>query len=299
MGTWSCLGFAFSPGFPYHPPMADFETFAIAEYAGGAFTPREVGAIREVPLTIRLNGREVVTLLCTGKYPEYLTAGFLRSDGLLSRADQIAQLRVDDRGDCILAEVAASHDPFTGWTPGRTITSGGGRGLDPAPAPDAAPDTAMGMGQDAGRQERPGLLLAGRTRVTPDQILALAAELRARSTLYRATRGCHNSSLCLPGEMLLFREDIGRHNAIDILSGQCLLEGIDTSDKLIVTTGRVASEILLKAARMGVPMLASVAVATAKAASLARDLDATLVGNVGEESFWVYHDPGRIAGFSA
>ena len=275
--------------------MADHEPFAIAEYAGGVFSPREVRAIREVPLTIRLNGREVVTLLCTGKYPEYLTAGFLRSDGFLSRADQITDLRVDDRGERILAEVAVSHDPFAGRTPGRTITSGGGRVLDPA----ADPDLGRNAGQDGGQEGGTGLRLAGRTQVTPSQILTLAAELHARSTLYRATRGCHNSSLCLPGEMLLFREDIGRHNAIDTLSGQCLLENIDTSDKLIVTTGRVASEILLKAARMGVPVLASVAVATARAAALARDLDATLVGNVGEDSFWVYHDPGRITGFPA
>jgi FdhD protein len=124
----------------------------------------------------------------------------------------------------------------------------------------------------------------------------LAGELKHRSTLYGRTRGCHNSSLCSPQEMLIFREDIGRHNAIDMIVGQCFLEGLDTSDKMIVSTGRVASEILLKTVRIGVSVLASTAVATSFSVELARKIGLTLIGNIKADSFWVYNDPGRIIG---
>jgi FdhD protein len=131
-------------------------------------------------------------------------------------------------------------------------------------------------------------------KVTPAQILALAAELKTRSTLYNRTRGCHNSSLCTPSEMLLFREDIGRHNAIDMIVGQCFLDSVATEDKMIVSTGRVASEILLKTVRIGVSLLASTAVATSFSVELARTIGLTLIGNIKADSFWVYNDPGRI-----
>ncbi len=257
--------------------------FTISEYSQGAFKDRDILAIREVPLTIRLNGREVVTLLCTGKHPEFLAVGFLKSDALLTRADQIVSVKIDDQGERILAEVQVSHDPWDGLTMERTITSGCGKG------------TNFGRNVATISQRR----LTSDLKVRPDQILALVAELRERSTLYRATRGCHNSTLCTPDTMLIFREDIGRHNAIDMIVGQCLLEGIDTRDKMIVSTGRVASEILLKVARIGVPVLASVAVATAFSASLARTVGLTLVGNVTTDSFWVYHDTGRIQGLGS
>jgi FdhD protein len=131
-------------------------------------------------------------------------------------------------------------------------------------------------------------------RVRPEQILALAEELHHRSALYGRTRGCHNSSLCTPDEMLLFREDIGRHNAIDMICGECFLNNISVDDKMIVTTGRVASEILLKVVRIGIPVLVSTAVATSFTVELARQTGITLVGNVREGRFWVYNDKGRV-----
>jgi FdhD protein len=97
--------------------------------------------------------------------------------------------------------------------------------------------------------------------------------------------------------MLLFREDIGRHNAIDMLCGQCFLDDVAVDDKMIVSTGRIASEILLKVVRIGVPVLASTAVATSFSVELARKTGITLIGNIRDDSFWVYNDNGRIVGF--
>ncbi|HBR06494.1 MAG TPA: formate dehydrogenase accessory sulfurtransferase FdhD [Desulfovibrio sp.] len=262
--------------------MIEAFSYEIEAFGPDGMTRQQIEAIREVPLTILLNGREVVTLLCTAKHPEYLAVGFCKSDALLTDPAQLKDLRVEDEGSRILAHVETSHDPFENRSIQRSITSGCGKGTN----------FERNVATISRRRIEAPL------NVAPEQILALAKELRARSTLYRRTRGCHNASLCVPGEMLLFREDIGRHNAIDMIVGQCFLEGIDTHDKMIVSTGRVASEILLKTARMGVPLLASTAVATSFSVELARRIGITLVGNIQEQGFWIYNAAGRIMGAS-
>ncbi|MGE4293152.1 MAG: formate dehydrogenase accessory sulfurtransferase FdhD [Desulfovibrio sp.] len=256
----------------------DSERYDILEYAAGRFSKTSVEAIREVPLTIRLNGREVVTLLCTGKHPEYLAVGFLKSDAFLSSPEQITDLEVREEDGRLLADVETCHDPWENRLMERSITSGCGKGTN--------------FGRNVQTISR--RWLHGNVRVRPAQLLALVEELHQRSDLYGRTRGCHNSSLCVPDEMLLFREDIGRHNAIDMLCGECFLNNISVEDKMIVTTGRVASEILLKVVRIGIPVLVSTAVATSFTVELARQTGITLVGNVRDGRFRVYNDQGRI-----
>lgn len=258
----------------------DSRNYEIHEYkAGFARTP--ITSIREVPLTITLNGKEVVTLLCTAKHPEYLAVGFLKSDAFISSPDQITDLTVREEGDRLLAEVDTCHDPWKDRIMERSITSGCGKG------------TNFGRNVQTISKRR----LGGDIQVEPEQVLKLANELHERSTLYNTTRGCHNSALCTPDEMLIFREDIGRHNAIDMICGQCFLDNISVDDKMIVSTGRIASEILLKVVRIGIPVLASTAVATSFSVELARKTGITLIGNIKNDSFWVYNDNGRIIGF--
>ncbi|MBI5519352.1 MAG: formate dehydrogenase accessory sulfurtransferase FdhD [Desulfovibrio sp.] len=259
--------------------MTDSFPYEIKEYTLHGNSPVAIQAIREVPLTIYLNGREVVTLLCTGKYPRHLAVGFLKSDALLTDPSQLVDVDITDEEARITARVTVSHDPWAdGRTIQRSITSGCGKGTN--------------FDRNVATISR--RRVTNDLKVTPAQILALAEELKRRSTLYGRTRGCHNSSLCTPGEMLLFREDIGRHNAIDMIVGECFLEGIPTEDKMIVSTGRVASEILLKTVRIGVSVMASTAVATSFSVELARKIGMTLIGNIKADSFWVYSDPGRI-----
>ncbi|MCJ2164538.1 MULTISPECIES: formate dehydrogenase accessory sulfurtransferase FdhD [unclassified Pseudodesulfovibrio] len=258
----------------------DSHDYEIYEYKG-RFARTPIKSIQEVPLTIMLNGREVVTLLCTAKHPEYLAIGFLKSDAFLSSPAQITDLTVRDEGDRLVAEVETCHDPWKDRVMERSITSGCGKGTN--------------FGRNVATVSK--RFLGGDIKVTPEQILAHAKELHERSTLYNATRGCHNSSLCTPDQMLLFREDIGRHNAIDMICGQCFLDDVAVDDKMIVSTGRIASEILLKVVRIGIPILASTAVATSFSVELARKTGITLIGNIKDDSFWVYNDCGRIIGF--
>ena len=212
--------------------------YDIHEYRRG-FSRKTISSIREVPLTIFLNGREVVTLLCTAKYPEYLAVGFLKSDAFISSPAQITDLTVRDEGDRLTAEVETCHDPWKDRIMERSITSGCGKGTN--------------FGRNVATISK--RTVGGDVHVSPEQILALAKELHERSTLYKTTRGCHNSSLCTP------------------------------------------EEILLKVVRIGVPVLASTAVATSFSVELARKTGITLIGNIRDDSFWVYNDNGRIIGF--
>ncbi|WP_243312427.1 formate dehydrogenase accessory sulfurtransferase FdhD [Fundidesulfovibrio agrisoli] len=256
--------------------MATDHPFDVLEYRDGVFRAARVRAIREVPLRMVVNGRELVRLMFTGAHPRFLAAGYLLSCGLIESARDIATLDVEEGPDALEARVALRNSQPRAHA--LSVTSGLGRVL-------------AGQGQRLRTQ-----LPLAKGWVDPAAVVRLAAELHARSDLYRLTRGCHNASLCSAGEMLLFRSDIGRHNAIDTLAGQCLLEGLPTGDKMVVSTGRVASEIVHKAVRAGIPVLASTAAATALAVESAREHGLTLIGNVDAGGFRVYSDPGRLAG---
>lgn len=260
--------------------MDDNFNYTVKEYSGGEFKEKKIKSILEIPLTINLNEREVVTLLTTARYPDYLAIGFLKSDAYIASREQITDLKITQYADRIIADVSTSHDPWEGRVLEYSITSGCGKGTN--------------FGRNVSTISK--RTINSELTVTPKQILTHANELHSRSTLYTKTRGCHNSSLCTPEEMLYFREDIGRHNAIDMIVGQCFLENVPTDGKMIVSTGRVASEILLKAVRIGVPVLASTAVATSFSVELARKIGITLIGNISKDSFWVYNDQGRISG---
>jgi len=255
-------------------------SYNVSEFIGSRFEDARVTAVQEVPLTIFLNGHEVITLLCTGKHPKYLALGFLKSDGLIADVKEVQQVRVSEETERIRVYVETSHDSFELPRLRRSITSGCGKGTNFEQNMETIAATSV----------------TAKLTISPQQILELASELQKRSTLYRTTRGCHNASLCTPQEMLIFREDIGRHNAIDMICGQCFLDGIPTKDKPIVTTGRIASEILLKALRLGVPILVSGSAATRLSIDLSRKTNITLVGLVWEGRMVVYNSGGRIAG---
>ncbi len=243
--------------------MKNVFTYSVAKFTAGCFRQIQVNAIQEVPLTIYLNGHEVVTLLCMGNHPKSLAAGFLKSDGLITDLKQLKDIRIENEPERLIARVETSHDPLKLQDLKRSITS---------------------------------TTVTAKLTVTPEQILGLVAELHERSTLYRATGGCHNASLATPEKILIFREDIGRHNAIDMICGQCFLDSIPTHDKLIVSTGRISSEILLKTIRLGVPILTAGSAATGFAIDLARKTNITLIGQARQERMIVYNHAGRIAG---
>lgn len=236
--------------------------------------------VREVPVTLYLNGREVVTLVCAGHHLEELAVGFFHGEGFLRTPDELASVRVDAAAGRV--DVTTKSEPHLAeqlWSK-RTVTSGCGKGSAFYHALDAL-------------LSRP---CRSNFRITPAQVLARVDEVNRLSETYRLTHGVHNTALAGADELLLFRDDIGRHNATDMIVGHVFLNAIPLDDKLLVTTGRLTSEILLKVARVGLPLLASRNAATSLSVELATKLNLTMIGYVRGGRFTVYSGAERIVG---
>ncbi|UCG11407.1 MAG: formate dehydrogenase accessory sulfurtransferase FdhD, partial [Deltaproteobacteria bacterium] len=234
--------------------------------------------VQEIPLTIFLNDREIVTLLCTGAHVESLAVGFLKSEGLLQNRKKIKSV-VADEGDQTVRVFTSENTEMAEQLFGkRTITSGCGKGTVFYNVLDSL-------------QSKP---LENQLTISAAQIRQLMAELQRRSELYRRSRGVHNCALATPEQILIFRTDIGRHNAVDMIFGECFLQGVRTDDKILVTTGRITSEILIKAAKMQIPVLISRSAATSLSLELAQSLNMAVIGYVRGGSILVYTGDGNL-----
>ena len=232
--------------------------------------------IKEAAYTLFVNDEEVVTQLCSPSNIEELATGFLCAEGFLSRREDLLGLTVNHRDGLIWAETSSPRPQ--GFLQ-RSITSCCGRGR------------ASFYFRNDTENIRP---VPGEIKVSAEQLRSLGHKMEASGELFRATGGTHGAALCLPGNIICFFEDVGRHNAVDKIFGYCLLNDIDRHDKLLVFTGRVSSEILLKVARMGIPLVASRSAPTHLALQLARELNVTIVGFMRKKLMNVYTCPERI-----
>ena len=233
--------------------------------------------VREFPLTIILNHQELVTLLCSPTSLKYLAIGFLASEGLLKSKDEIKKIIVDDRRGVVRVETKkdfASELLFK-----RLITSGCGRGASFYSAADTQ-----------GR-----LKVESQIGISAPEVFALAKEFQHHSQVFRTTGGVHSAALCDTKGILIFSEDIGRHNAIDKIFGECLLRDIPTDDRIIITSGRISSEILLKIAKRNIPILISKSAPTSLGLRLASESGVTLIGFARGQKMNVYANGWRIA----
>jgi FdhD protein len=224
----------------------------------------------ETALTLYVNRRELVTIQCTPNKMKYLVLGFLFTEGIISSADEVTSMRVcDDESE---ADVRLRNAEYEFPTV-RTLTSGCGGGV---------------AFQAKGEKVDSGLV------VTPAQVLSLMKQFHKRMELYPLCGGIHASALADTVNLLVMSEDIGRHNTLDKIVGECLLKGIPTRGKLLLTTGRVSSEMLRKAARMQAPILVSRTSPTGRAISIARELGVSLVGYARGSHLAVYAHPERL-----
>jgi len=232
----------------------------------------------EFPLTIILDNQELVTLLCTPIDLNYLAIGFLSSEGLIENKEEIKKIIVDDRRGVVRVETQGDKGVARELLFKRFITSGCGRGASFYSAADTASQAKVGSVM----------------RISPGEVFALAREFQLSSQIYRATHGVHSAALCDTKNILLFAEDIGRHNAIDKIFGQCLVEDIPLDDRVVITSGRMSSEIVLKVARRNIPIVISKAAPTDMAVDLAARLGVTLIGFVRGKKMNVYTDGWRV-----
>ncbi len=224
----------------------------------------------EKELTIYVNRRELVTIQCTPSKLNCLVLGFLYSEGVISGIGDVASMRVcDDESEADVRLVDEEYE----MPKGRTLTSGCGGGI------------AFKV-----RVRKVDSELV----VTPEGVLTLMKQFLKRMELYKLCGGVHASALADAGKLLLMSEDIGRHNALDKIQGECLLKGLSAWDKLLLGTGRVSSEMLMKAARMRVPIVVTRTSPTGRAVHLARELGIALVGYARGNQLTVYSHPERL-----
>ena len=257
--------------------MDNVEKFPVQRIDHEGKIDTEAEVIKEIPLTIILNDRELVTLLCSPVNLKYLAIGFLFSEGFLNNKDEIKKVMVDDQRGVVRVETFVDKGAESEVAFKRLITSGCGRGASfysAADATDRKVDSQMKM--------------------SPDEIFALVKEFQHSSKVYLATHGAHSCALCDNRKILVFSEDIGRHNAVDKIFGECILNDIPTRDRLLITSGRVSSEILHKVAKREVPILISISVPTSLGVRLASDLGITLIGFVRGRKMNVYTHGWRV-----
>ncbi|MFC1957983.1 formate dehydrogenase accessory sulfurtransferase FdhD [Chloroflexota bacterium] len=234
---------------------------------------------REFPLTILLNNQELVTLLCSPKDLNYLAIGFLFSEGLLSNKDEIKKITVDDQRGMVRVETKEDKTSSVNELVfKRFITSGCGRGASFYSAADAQNQTKV----------------ESQTQVSTREVFSLIIDFQHSSQVYRATGGVHSAALCDTEHIVIFNEDIGRHNAIDKIFGECILKDIVTDGRLVITSGRISSEILLKVARRNIPIIISKSAPTDLAVKLANDLGISLLGFVRGKRMNAYTNDWRI-----
>ena len=234
--------------------------------------------IKELPLTIILNNRELVTLLCSPTGLKYLAIGFLFSEALLQGKDEIKKVTVNERRGMVYVETEEEKKYTDELLFKRLITSGCGRGIAFYRAADAQGKVKV----------------ESQMKISTPAIFTLAKDFQRRSRVYKTTGGVHSAALCDTQSMLVFSEDIGRHNAIDKVFGECILRDIPMSDRLVITSGRISSEIVLKVAKRGIPILVSKAAPTNMGVRLATELGVTLIGFVRGERMNVYANGWRV-----
>jgi FdhD protein len=246
---------------------------------GGAWERVDSGVPHEEVLSIYVNGFELVTLMCTPVQQQALALGFLANEGLIAGMDEVRVVHLCARGTCVDVWLSHAIQRPSRWI----VTAGCGGGLTSDPA-----------GLDASGLPRQVAALNAEVRVTPAQVHELMRQLHGAGELYRSARGVHTSALSDGERLLLVAEDVGRHNTLDKLRGLALMGGVETRDRVLLSSGRVSSEMLVKAAMMGVPVVASRTSPTSLSVALARAWGITLIGYVRQDRMNVYAGAERL-----
>ncbi len=232
----------------------------------------------ELPIRLTLNDKPLVTLLCTPTELEELAVGFLLSEGILRKKSSIKKIAVDEKEAVVRIELSEIPADWEAMFEKKTISSGCGKGV-----------TFTNYRTELDRKiDAPNHIM------TLDDIRKLLITFRNISTLYLETGGVHSAALSDGKEILLFSEDIGRHNAVDKLIGKAFLKSLSVENKILLTSGRVTSEIVTKAGRNRFVILISRAAPSCMAISYAEDMGITLIGFARGDRMNIYAWPNRI-----
>lgn len=233
----------------------------------------------ERPLTLFLDKRELVTLMTVGAAPELLALGYLRNQRLVGSIDDIAAVQVDWEVDaCSITSRGGSTDIEERSSGRRVVTTGCGQGTVYARLIDEVQTVALDPA----------------TRIRQTELYALLEVMRLQDSIYKIAGSVHGCALFAGSELLMFTEDVGRHNAVDAISGWMWLHGVDGAGKVFYTTGRLTSEMVIKCALMGVAILVSRSGVTQMGYDIARRLGIALFARCTNRHFLLYTAPERF-----
>lgn len=235
----------------------------------------------ERPLTIYVDRREIVTLMTLGAMPELLVLGYLRNQRLIRDASDVLSIMVDWEVNAAAVETRHGIADIDARTAQRVVTTGCGQG-----------SVFGGLMQELDQTR-----LNPQACVTQTQLYGLLNAIRLQETTYKSAGSVHGCALFRGADMLMFVEDVGRHNAIDTLAGWMWMQPLAEQlgeDKIFYTTGRLTSEMIMKSAQMGVPIVVSRSGMTQMGYEIARDLDLCAIGRAVNRHFVCYTAPQRL-----
>jgi FdhD protein len=252
-------------------------------YVNGAWSEDANSTPAETPVMLTINGEPWLEFMCTPEYLEALAVGFLFNEGLIDHAAEVAQVHVCAAGDNVDVWTINPLNKPAHWRRTSGCTGGVTAANDQEPHSVELPPPPRGMPE-----------CMEEISFSPDQINQLVIALLNAQDIHRRTGGVHASAVSDGEQLLLSCEDVGRHNTLDKLSGRMLLENITAPRRLILTTGRISSEMLQKSARMGVPVVISCTSPTSLTVRMAEVWGITLIGYARNGRFTVYTHEERI-----
>ena len=235
-----------------------------------------INVVEERPLTIFLNRQEIVTAMTIGDYPAYLALGFLRNQGMLRPDEEITGVDYDEELETVVVRTKRATD-YEDKMQRKTRTSG------------CAVGTVFGDMMEGLADVR-----LPETPVRTSDLYALAAKINRTPSLYLEAGAIHGTVLCQGDRPLVYMEDVGRHNAVDKIAGWMLSERVGAEDKVLYTTGRLTSEMVIKTAMMGIPVLASRSGFTAWGVEIAQQVNLTLIGRMRGQRFTCLAGENRL-----
>lgn len=230
--------------------------------------------IVEAPVSLTVNGQVWLTFMCTPVDLEAMAVGFLYNEGIVETLAEMEDVRVCEHGDNVDVWLNRSVEQPNSWR--RTSGCTGG-----VTAVDALARVDVSFDGD-------------QPQLPPEAMGHLLEQFFEAQVLYRETGGVHSSALCDGAKIVVLAEDIGRHNTLDKISGLCLMRGLSPETRILITTGRISSEMLQKAARMNVPILISRTSPSSLSIEMAERYGITLIGYARTHRFQIYSNPQRV-----
>ncbi|MEO0719663.1 MAG: formate dehydrogenase accessory sulfurtransferase FdhD, partial [Pseudomonadota bacterium] len=231
----------------------------------------QIRVVEERPLTIYLNRQEIVTAMTIGDHPEHLAVGYLLNQNMLQRDDVVTAVEYDDDLEVVVVRTERETD-YEAKLQKKVRTSGCAVGTVYGDVMEAIDQIVLPKAADG-------------SQVRASWLYALAKKINTQPSLYLEAGAIHGCVLCREDQPLVYMEDVGRHNAVDKIAGWMFASGENADDKLFYTTGRLTSEMVMKTAMMGVPVLASRSGFTASGVEIARQVGLTLIGRMRGKRF--------------